>query len=247
MPPPPTPVIGLGTSPLEELGGFTSPHSSRRRGWRQHSRLPVPTPKEQAAPERAAQNCSGRPAWGGRTSWGGRLGLRLDHRKPLWPLFIHSSIELEERWLYSGGLGKEGPDPQGDPPYPEIKTEAQTLGPRGLHESSDARCSGALALALIPTSGHLWQTGFSRGDMRQGGAWGSCTSCLRASSECVQKLADGKEYPPHIPISPRPPPPAPRSLLIETGLCFPPQTWPSLLAVLCSGAIGMWGQEKCKG
>lgn len=111
--------------------------------------------------------------------------------------------------------------------HPEIKTEAQTL-----HETCNALCS--VPLALIPTNGPLWQTGFSH--MKHGGAWGSCTSCLETSSESVQSLAEGNTpTPPSLHPSPPPwalaPPPQPTNRNMSL-FSQPPQTWPSLLAVL---------------
>lgn len=42
----------------------------------------------------------------------------------------------------------EGPHPQGNPPHPEIKIKAQTLGPMGLHQPAmpcAQQCPGGLA------------------------------------------------------------------------------------------------------
>lgn len=178
--PPPTPVTGLGTSPLEELGGLHKPPPPRRRGWRPHSRLPVPRPLA-VLPyylrSRQPQSGPTELLWEAKLRWPDSLGsldgLRLDHRKPLRPLFTHSVTEGGGDGFIQTASGEEGPDPQGDPRHRRIKR-------KGPPPTGDAPRS--VAVAVAPGSGRLWQTGFSR---TTGGVWGSCRGCVRASSERV--------------------------------------------------------------
>lgn len=67
---PATPAIGLGVSPSKK-GGLTSPHSCRRKGWKQQGRLLLPQCKEQAVvikftSVRETQSLPGSLAQGGK-------------------------------------------------------------------------------------------------------------------------------------------------------------------------------------
>lgn len=75
--PPPTPVTGLGTSPLEELGGLHKPPplggeaGGRTAGCLSPGLWPYfCTTYGAGSPRAGPQNCSGRPNCVGRTPWG---------------------------------------------------------------------------------------------------------------------------------------------------------------------------------